>query len=38
MRRLVQVGSEIADAALNPMGKDVGQILDEAESKVFEIA
>ena len=38
MRRLVQVGTEIADAALNPMGKDVGQILDEAESRVFEIA
>jgi replicative DNA helicase len=38
MRKLVQVGTEIADTALNPMGKDVGQILDEAESKVFEIA
>ncbi|MBI2960048.1 MAG: replicative DNA helicase [Betaproteobacteria bacterium] len=38
MRRLVQAGTEIADSALNPMGKDVGQILDEAESKVFEIS
>ncbi len=38
MRRLVAVGNEIADAALNPMGKEVGQLLDEAESKVFEIA
>jgi replicative DNA helicase len=38
MRRLVQVGAEIADGALNPQGKDVGQLLDEAESKVFEIA
>jgi replicative DNA helicase len=38
MRKLVQVGTDIADAALNPMGKDVGQILDEAESKVLQIA
>jgi replicative DNA helicase len=38
MRKLVEVGSEIADAAFNPMGKEVGQLLDEAESKVFEIA
>jgi replicative DNA helicase len=38
MRRLVSVGNEIADSALNPSGKEVGQLLDEAESKVFEIA
>ena len=38
MRRLVQVGTEIADTALNPMGRDVGQLLDEAESKVMQIA
>ena len=38
MRKLVEVGTEIADTAFNPMGKDVGQLLDEAESKVFEIA
>jgi replicative DNA helicase len=38
MRRLVAVGNEIADAALNPMGKEVAQLLDEAESRVFEIA
>jgi len=38
MRRLVQAGAEISDSALNPAGKDVGQILDEAESKVFQIA
>src|SRR6266705_193535 len=30
--------AEIADSALNRMGKDVGQLLDEAESKVFQIA
>src|SRR5690606_5470240 len=38
MRRLVAVGTEIADSALNPLGKNVGQLLDEAESKVMEIA
>ena len=37
-RKLIEVGTGIADAALNPMGKDVGQLLDEAESRVFEIA
>jgi replicative DNA helicase len=38
MRKLVAVGAEIADSALNPAGKDVGQLLDEAESRVFQIA
>ena len=38
MRKLVEVGTSIADTALNPLGKEVGQILDEAESRVFEIA
>ncbi len=38
MRKLVTVGNEIADSALSPAGKEVGQLLDEAESKVFEIA
>jgi len=38
MRKLVAVGNEIADSALSPVGKDVGQLLDEAESKVFHIA
>jgi replicative DNA helicase len=38
MRKLVEVGTTIADTALNPMGKEVGQLLDEAESRVFEIA
>lgn len=38
MRKLVEVGTGIADTALNPMGKDVGQMLDEAESKVLQIA
>jgi replicative DNA helicase len=38
MRKLVAVGNEISDSALNPLGKEVGQLLDEAETKVFEIA
>jgi replicative DNA helicase len=38
LRRLVSVGDEIATSALNPQGRDTKQILDEAESKVFQIA
>jgi replicative DNA helicase len=38
MRKLVAVGNDIADSAFSPAGKDVNQLLDEAESKVFEIA
>ena len=38
MRRLAEVGTEIADSAYNPMGKEAHTVLDEAESKVFEIA
>jgi replicative DNA helicase len=38
MRRLVQIGAEISDSALNPQGREIGQLLDEAESRVFEIA
>src|SRR2546421_2805722 len=37
-RRLAQVATEIAETALSPSGKDVGQLLDEAESKIFQIA
>ena len=37
-RRLAQVATEIAETALSPTGKDVGQLLDEAESKIFQIA
>jgi len=38
LRRLASVGDEIAASALNPAGKDVKQLLDQAEAKVFEIA
>ena len=38
LRKLAEVASEIADSAYSPMGRDANQILDEAESRVFEIA
>ena len=38
MRQLAEVGTGIADSAYNPKGRDASQLLDEAESKVFEIA
>ena len=37
-RRLAAVATEIAEGALNPSGKEVGQLLDEAESRIFQIA
>ena len=38
LRRLVTAGDEIATSALNPAGRETKQILDEAETKVFQIA
>ena len=38
LRRLIQVGGEIAASAYEPGGRDAGEILDEAERRVFEIA
>ena len=38
LRKLIEVSTEIADGALNRMGREVGQLLDEAESKIFQIA
>ncbi len=38
LRHLVTVGDEISASALNPAGKDVKQLLDQAEQRVFEIA
>lgn len=38
MRKLVVVGSGIAESAYNPMGRDAQQLLDEAEAKIFQIA
>ena len=36
-RRLAQVATEIAENALGPSGKDVRQLLDEAESRIMEV-
>jgi replicative DNA helicase len=38
MRSLAAVGTEIADAAYNPMGRDAKTLVDEAEARVFQIA
>jgi replicative DNA helicase len=38
MRSLAGIGTEIAEAAYNPMGRDAKALLDEAETKIFRIA
>ncbi|MCS6762729.1 MAG: replicative DNA helicase [Candidatus Protistobacter heckmanni] len=38
LRRLIGVADEVATSAFNPEGKDVRQILDQAESQIFAIA
>src|SRR3546814_2981712 len=38
LRKLVSVADEISSTAFNPQGKEARQILDEAESRVFQIA
>ncbi len=38
LRKLITVSDEISGAAFNPQGKEVKQMLDEAESKIFAIA
>jgi replicative DNA helicase len=38
MRQLAQAGTEIADAAFNPEGREAKDLIDEAEAKVFHIA
>ena len=37
LRKLAEVGGEIAESAYNPAGRPASQILDEAEARVFEI-
>lgn len=37
LRKLVSASDEIATKALNPQGKPVAQILDDAEQKIFSI-
>ena len=36
-RKLARVATDIAEIALSPSGKDVGQLLDEAETRILEI-
>jgi len=38
LRKLVSTADEIAASALQPQGKEARQLLDEAESKIFQIA
>jgi len=38
LRKLVSAVDEIAASAFNPQGKEARQLLDEAESKIFQIA
>ena len=38
MRKLVEIGSDIAESAYSPQGRDAQQLLDEAEAKIFQIA
>ena len=38
LRQLVTAGNEIASSGLSPDGRDVNQLLDEAEQKVFQIS
>jgi replicative DNA helicase len=38
MRSLATIGTEIADSAYSPMGKDASLLIDEAEARIFQIA
>ena len=38
MRNLISVGTEIADSAFHPQGRNSAELLDHAETKVFAIA
>ena len=37
-RQLAKVGTDIAEMARNPQGREASQLLDEAENQVFQIA
>ena len=37
LRQLVQAGTEIATSGLSQEGKDINQLLDQAEQKIFQI-
>jgi replicative DNA helicase len=38
LRQMIGAGTDIADSAYNPGGRDAAELLDEAERRVFEIA
>jgi replicative DNA helicase len=38
MRNLASIGTEIAESAYSPLGKDASLLIDEAEAKIFQIA
>ncbi|HEV7803468.1 MAG TPA: DnaB-like helicase N-terminal domain-containing protein, partial [Burkholderiales bacterium] len=38
MRNLAAIGTEIAESAYSPTGKDASLLIDEAEAKIFKIA
>lgn len=38
LRQLIHVGTEIADSAYQPEGRGVGELLEQAEQRVFHIA
>jgi len=38
LRRMIEVGTTIADSGYNPDGRDSKELLDDAERRVFEIA
>lgn len=38
LRQLVSAGDEITTSALNPLGREAKELLDEAEAKIFAIA
>jgi replicative DNA helicase len=38
MRSLAAIGTEIADSAYTPLGKEASVLIDEAEAKIFRIA
>ena len=38
MRSLAAIGTQIADSAYTPLGKDASVLIDEAEAKIFQIA
>ena len=38
LRQMIKAGTEIADSAYNPQGRDAAELLDDAERRVFAIA